>query len=87
MTTPTAPTFPVDDTTLDMLWTALHPGPEAERSSVNDLLELFSDMHFGPLGESVELDGEVVELAGCRWHQHDVISALITEVRRLRAAP
>lgn len=65
MTNPTAdepaPSFPVDDTTLDLVWSAIHPGPEAERSSLGDLLTMLGNVH-----------------------EHDVISALIQEVRRQR---
>lgn len=85
MSTTAAPdTFPVDDITLDLLHTALHPGPEAERTSLYDLLELLSDMHHGPLGEPQELSEGIVYRPGVRWSPHDVIDALIGEVCRLR---
>lgn len=84
MDTTATPTFPVDDITLDLLWTALHPGPEAERTSLNDLVELLSDMHHGPPSKPEELGDGIVYLPGVRWHPHDVIEALIVEVRSLR---
>lgn len=85
MTAPVAQEFPTDNVTLDLLWTALHPGPDAERTSVGDLLDLLSDMHFGPLGEPEELADDIAYRPGTRWSTHDVIAALVTEVRRLRA--
>jgi hypothetical protein len=77
--------FPVDQVTLDLLWDAIYPGPEAERSSMGDLLALLSEMHYGPDGPGHYEDGvEVIETPS--WHVHAVIAALITEVRRYRAA-
>lgn len=52
-------TFPVDGITLDLLHTALHPGPDAERTNLYDLLELLSDMHHGTQGEPEEQASEV----------------------------
>lgn len=36
--------FPTDDQTLGLLQAALNPGPDADRTSVNDLIELYGDM-------------------------------------------
>jgi len=91
------PPFPVDDATLDLLSTAISPGPEAEGSSVGDLLILYSELG----GSDTEAVAEVVDegdsdlglgLAGAEivimrdpvYHVHDVMSALIDEIRRLR---
>lgn len=82
MTAPAVAAFPVDDTTLDLLWTAIRPGPESERSSLNDFLDLLSDMHFGPATGREEAG--VTVLGAPRWSDGDVIAALIGEVRRLR---
>lgn len=35
---PVVSEFPVDDATLDLLWSAIHPGPEAERTRLFDVL-------------------------------------------------
>lgn len=81
-----APMFPVDDVTLGLLWSAIYPEPEAERSSVGDLIDLLSQMHHGPDGPGDEEDGvEVIETPS--WHVNAVIAALIAEVRRLRGQP
>lgn len=91
------PPFPVDDATLDLLSKAINPGPEAERSSVEDLLTLYSQLG----GSDTEAVAEVVDegdadlglgLAGAevvlmrdpKYHVYDVVSALIAEIRRLR---
>lgn len=90
------PPFPVDDTTLDLISIALDPGPEAKRTSLNDLLDLMSRM----AGSDPEAVAEVIEegdpydsgrhgfdivmLRDPLYHPHDVIRALIAEVRRLR---
>lgn len=78
------PSFPVDDATLDLLWTALHPGPDAERTSVGDLLTLYSQMA-GSDTEAVaeERDG-IQTMRDPEYHHNDVLAALITEVRSLR---
>lgn len=84
------PPFPVDDGTLDLLWTAMHPGPETERSSVSELLILLSELGgsdtraVDPAG--LELwDDYVQVLRDPQYHEHDVLTALIEEIRRLRA--
>jgi hypothetical protein len=89
------PPFPVDDSTLDLLTTALDPGPDSERTSVADLLNLLSEMggsdttavdsiEWGDplgMGESVEIH----HMRDPQYTEHDVIRALVTEVRRLLA--
>ena len=91
------PDFPVDDSTLDLAWLALNPGPESERTSLADFMEFMSQMGGSDTAavDSIEwgdpLDmGESVEIHIMRdaaYHEHDLIRALITEVRRLRGAP
>ncbi len=66
------PTFPTDQTTLDLLDRAVRP--DAERSAVDDLLALIA-------GLAGVADPEE------RYHTNDVIGALLGEVRRLRGAP
>lgn len=68
------PPFPVDDATLDLLDQAARPGPEADRSSVGDLMELIT-------GLAGVADPEE------QYHTNDVIAALLAEVRRLRGTP
>jgi hypothetical protein len=86
------PPFPVDDGTLDMLWLALHPGPEANKTSLWDFLDLMSEMGGSDIRavEQVLDDGsdggpQTVLMRDQHYHDHDVLSALIEEVRRLRA--
>lgn len=91
------PPFPVDDGTLDMLSKAINPGPQAERSSVKDLLTLYSQLggsdteavaevlDEGDVGLGPGLAGaEIVLMRDPQYHVHDVITALVAEVRRLR---
>lgn len=89
------PDFPVDNATLDLLWMALNPGDEAERTSVADFLDFMSQMGGSDTAaiESTEtmphpfIPGESVEINVMRdacYHEHDVMRALITELRRVR---
>lgn len=87
----TLPPFPVDDGTLDLLWRAMHPGPEADRSSMGDLLRLMSELGGSDTEAVAEVhdDGSdggtsIVSMRDPHYHDHDVIAALVTEVRRLR---
>jgi hypothetical protein len=90
------PPFPVDDATLDMLDAALDPwshgDPNAERSCLWDLLELLSEMGGSDPRAVAEVhdDGSdggpsIVTMRDPIYTDHAVISALIVEVRRLRA--
>lgn len=93
------PPFPVDDGTLDLISTAIDPGPEAARSSLGDLLILLSEMggsdtsavaHVVEPGDEWDpgIDGaEIVMMRDPCYHDHDLIRALVAEIRRLRAAP
>ena len=80
------PPFPVDDTTLDMLWTTMHPDWSVQdRSSVGDFLRLMAQLG-GSDPEAVESEeGGTYLMRDQGYHEHDVISALVTEVRSLRA--
>jgi len=94
------PPFPVDNGTLDLLSKAINPGPEADRSSVEDLLTLYSQLG-GSDTEAVArvLDegstdlglgiagAEIVLMRDPHYHVHDVLTALIAEIRRLRPVP
>lgn len=87
------PPFPVDDQTLDMLWAAVNPDPEVhDRSSLSDFLDLMSQLGGSDpqavetvVDNGVERPG-IVALRDQLYSHHDVISALIEEIRRLRAA-
>ncbi len=98
------PPFPVDDETLNMLSMALDPGPEADRTSVNEFLELMSQMggsdttavaeviHDDPRdedpyesrGDQPNMGLEIHVMRDQQYHEHDVLRALIAEVRNLR---
>ena len=90
------PQFPVDDSTLDLLSLALDPGEDAERTSVGDFLDFMSQMGGSdttavaeiipgnPLGLDIE-DAEIHVMRDAAYHEHDVMKALLAEVRRLRA--
>lgn len=88
------PPFPVDEGTLDLLWLALNPGPDAERTSVCDFLDLMAEMGGSDITaiEQVLDDGSdgrspTYLMRDQRYHEHNVMSALIEEIRRLRASP
>ncbi len=89
------PPFPTDESTLDLLWTALNPGPESERTSLFDLLELMSELGGSdtsavsevipgnPLG--LDIDGaEIHVMRDAVYSDHDVIRALIVALREER---
>lgn len=92
---PDLPPFPVDDATLDLLEAAMNPwehgDPEATQSSVWPLLKMLSQLG-GSDTEAVEevvddgSDGgaRTVVMRDPQYHEHNVIEALIAEVRRLR---
>ncbi len=91
------PPLPVDDVALDLYWSALHPGPEADRSSLFEVLDLYSRLA-GSDPDAIEevieegrpgdgIDAEVPAIHVMRdpqYHEHDLVSALIEEIRRLR---
>lgn len=92
----TLPPFPVDDATLDLLTAALNPrehgDPEAASSSVWPLLTMLSQLGGSDTDAVAEVvdDGSdggarVVVMRDPEYHEHDVLAALIAEVRRLRA--
>lgn len=83
------PPFPVDAATLDMMWAALHPdhiGPNGEASFMSEFMRMMDELG----GSDPRAVKEVIS-PGLRlmrdqsYHNNDVISALVTEVRRLRA--
>ncbi len=87
------PPFPVDDATLDLFWAAMHPDPEVFASSgVGNFLQFMSEM----AGSDVTAVEEVVDdgshggaaihiMRDPQYHANDAMSALIEEIRRLRA--
>lgn len=81
----TLPPFPVDDSTLDLLWSAIHPDPDvAERSSVTDVCTMLSEMAGSDRSAVEESYGDTDIMRDPAYHPNDVIAALIEEVRRLR---
>lgn len=70
------PPFPTDPQTIDLLDAAVRPHGSAERTSLNDLCVLMSELAGVPLEDG---DGIRIE-----YHANDVIAALIDEVRALR---
>ena len=84
----TLPPFPVDDLTLDLLGAALDPrghGDEsAERTCVGDFLRFMSELG-GSDTEAVEsIEDGIHMMRDPQYHEHDIIGALIEEIRRLR---
>lgn len=78
------PPFPVDDATLDMLWSALHPGPGAERTSLWDFLGLMSELG-GSDTSAVESEEDGIRvMRDQHYTDHCVINSLISEIYRLR---
>lgn len=86
----TLPPFPVDDGTLDLLCAAIDPrgaGDElAERSCVGDFLDMMSQLGGSDTAAVAEehADGWV-EMRDPTYSTHDVMTALVDEVRRLRS--
>jgi hypothetical protein len=93
----TLPPFPVDPATLDMLTAAINPrehgDPDAPTSSVGRFLEVMSELG----GSDIRAIGDVVNdgsdggpvvqvMRDPQYHEHDLIEALVGEVRRLRRA-
>lgn len=83
----TLPPFPVDDQTLGLLWTAIHPDPGAVRCSLYELCDLMSELGGSNLtaGETSMVGGvEFVAIDDPLYTPEDIITELITEIRRLR---
>lgn len=90
------PPFPVDEATLSLLSAAIDPraagDTTAQRSCVGEFLTFMSQMGGADTEavEDVQHDAagrpQTVTMRDPRYHEHDVITALIAEVRRLRAA-
>ena len=84
----TLPPFPVDDRTLDLLGAALDPrghgDASAERTCVGDFLRFMSELG-GSDTEAVEsIEDGIHMMRDPQYHEHDIIGALIEEIRRLR---
>lgn len=81
----TLPDFPVDPATLDLLYSAIHPDPDvADRSSVSDLLGLFSQLGGSDVEAVESVDDGIYLMRDPQYHTNDVLGALIDEIRRLR---
>jgi hypothetical protein len=86
------PPFPTDDTTLAMLEAAIDPWshghPEAVKSSLWPLLEMVSQLAGSDTRAVAEQLGEnTYVMRDPQYTEHGVITALIAEIRRLRADP
>ncbi len=95
------PPFPVDDQTLDLLMTAINPwshgDPGSEMSSVGNFLVFMSELGGSDTSAVEEVldpgDHNIPGLAGAsvsvmrdpQYHEHDVMTAMVEEIRRLRA--
>lgn len=80
--------FPVDDETLDLIDQALDPSVTGQ-SSLGSLLDLLSGYDPSKLVPVLDDEGvpipDIEEYPDPLYHPHDVIRALMVEVRRLRA--
>lgn len=80
--------FPVDAETLTLLGRALTIAPGSERTSLHDLLDVLSPPCFESYHEVDDSDSISIvtcgDACGGKWTEHDVIAALMAEVRRLR---
>lgn len=83
----TLPPFPTDDGTLDMLMAAIDPWshghPEATSSSLWPFLEMMSRLG-GSQPEATTETEPVIVLRDPLYHEHDIITALVAEIRHLR---
>jgi hypothetical protein len=87
----TLPPFPTDDTTLDLIEQAIKPGVHNERTSLLDLCEMYASLAGA---DPAATDGVIGSIRGepvmlmrdPSYFEHDIIEALIGEVRRLRKA-
>lgn len=85
----TLPPFSTDEAVLELLEAAMYPrehgDPDAQTSSLQVTLDFFSAMAGTDLA-AVEEDHDVAQvMRDPHYNVHDVIMALIQEVRRLRA--
>ncbi len=79
------PPFPVDPGTLDLLWIALHPDPEIQdRTSLYDFLDFVSQMGGSDTTAVAQEHGGITMMRDQCYSHHDVIMALIEEIRHLR---
>lgn len=79
------PPFPVDEQTLDLIEAALNPGPDAVRTSVTDLCQMYSELAGSDLEAVESEEAGITTMRDAQYHPHDIIAALVGEVRRLRA--
>ncbi len=82
------PPLPVDDSSLDLYWRALHPSEDEERSSIGEVLDLLAEMGGSDLSAVKEqISDDTVMMRDERYHPNELIVALIEEIRRLRRPP
>jgi hypothetical protein len=78
------PPWPVDGQSLELLYRAVRPPEDAERSSLGDICRMFSEMAGSDL-DAVEGVVEGIEvMRDPLYHPNDVIAVLIEEIWRLR---
>lgn len=79
------PDIPLDDTTLDLLEQSLNPGPGAECSSLYSFLDMLTQLG-GSDPAAVEREENGIKIMrDPQYSPHDLIEALVAEVRRQRA--
>lgn len=77
------PPLPVDDVSLGLYWSALHPDPdEASRTSITSTLRMLAEM----AGADLTDDCQDPSLRDPMYHLNDLVSALIVALRDERAA-
>lgn len=84
----TLPPFPLDEETLSLLSIALDPSVlsvSEECSSVGSFLAFMSQLGGSDPDAVAEVDDGIQVMRDQGYHEHDVIRALIAEVRRLRS--
>lgn len=80
------PPFPVDDGTLDLLWSALGHEPNAQRTSVSEFLELMSQLGGSDTTAVESVEDGIHLMRDPQYHVNDALAALVVEIRRLRSA-
>lgn len=78
------PPIPVDDSSLDIWLTALKPSEGSVRTSINDVLDVFSMLGGSTPGAEYDFVSNNWVSRGPRYHVNDLLLALIEEIKRLR---
>lgn len=80
------PALPLDDSSLDLLEQSLKPTVEDGSSSLYTWLDMMSQLGGSDPAAVAEQVGEIPIMRDPQYSPHDLIEALIAEIRRLRAA-